>query len=36
MKNQTDGLNHFTAAGYTSRYEIAKFILQEKNIGAIF
>ncbi|MFA6567559.1 MAG: dTDP-4-dehydrorhamnose reductase [Victivallales bacterium] len=32
MKNQTEGLYHFAADGYASRYEVAKFILREKNI----
>jgi dTDP-4-dehydrorhamnose reductase len=32
LKNQTQGLYHFATAGYASRYEVAKFILQEKNI----
>jgi dTDP-4-dehydrorhamnose reductase len=32
MKNQTEGLYHFAATGYASRYEVAKFIMREKNI----
>ena len=32
FEKQTEGLYHFAAAGYASRYEVAKFILQEKNI----
>lgn len=32
IKNQTEGLYHFAANGYASRYEVAKFILSEKKI----
>ena len=32
IKNRTEGLYHFAADGYASRYEVAKFILREKNI----
>ena len=32
FEKHTEGLYHFAAAGYASRYEVAKFILQEKNI----
>ena len=32
LEKQTEGLYHFAAAGYASRYEVAKFIMQEKNI----
>jgi dTDP-4-dehydrorhamnose reductase len=32
IKNQTEGLYHFADNGYASRYEVAKFILREKNI----
>ena len=32
IKNRTEGLYHFADNGYASRYEVAKFILREKNI----
>lgn len=32
IKKQTEGLYHFAADGYASRYEVAKFILRNKNI----
>ncbi|MFA6292692.1 MAG: NAD(P)-dependent oxidoreductase, partial [Victivallales bacterium] len=32
IKKQPEGLYHFSADGYASRYEVAKFIMREKNI----
>lgn len=32
IKVQSEGLYHFSASGYASRYEVAKFILREKEI----
>jgi dTDP-4-dehydrorhamnose reductase len=32
IKKQTEGLYHFSADGYASRYEVAKFIMREKRI----
>ncbi len=33
IKNRTEGLYHFSSKGYASRYEVAKFILNELNIN---
>ena len=33
IKNQTEGLYHFSSKGYASRYEVAKFILNTLNIN---
>lgn len=32
IKNKTEGLYHFASDGYASRFEVAKFILEEKRI----
>jgi dTDP-4-dehydrorhamnose reductase len=32
IKNKTEGLYHFAAEGYASRYDVAKFIIEELNI----
>jgi dTDP-4-dehydrorhamnose reductase len=34
MASGTEGLFHFAAAGYTTRFDIAKFIVEKRKLGA--